>query len=318
MSKKKKREEATEKARVQAFMEMNLTPGIITKVPIVHIRPNSEQPRKFFNEEDLGVLSTSFEENDVDCPIHVTMRGTYVLIIDGERRYRAALKAKLSQISCQIFGDLDDKKVHLRSARANFGKEDMSPVEKARAIKKIMDDYGWSQAEAARWASMHPTQVSQLMKYLNLSPDIQEMLIRGEISNGISLIVACYPQENQAGILERLLAERAKLGGRMEQNVALRIAKMTAEEQGFVPHKRGTRGRKATLSHTDAVVKNLISKAVSFGKALDEVASAEKATGGTERFFKQLKIVNILEVMRVLKDLGVKLQHTTQAIDSIA
>lgn len=318
MSKKKKAEESAEKARVQDFMKMNLAPGTITKVPIAHIRPNPEQPRKFFYEGDLGVLSDSIEGGDVDCPIHVTMKKTHVLIIDGERRYRAALRAKLSHISCQIFSDMDDKNVHLRSARANFGKKDMSPVETARAIKKIMDDFGWSQAEAARWASMHQTQVSQLMKYLNLSPEIQKMLIEGEITNGMSLIVACYPREHQQGILKKMLEERAKFGGRIEQNTASRIAKMTAEEQGFVPHKRGTRGRKATLSHTDAVVKNLVSKATSLEKALSEVVSAEKAAGSAEKFFKQLKIVNVLEVMRVLKDLGIKLQHTTQSIDSVA
>lgn len=312
----KNKKKAEEAERIKDFKSMVLLPGTIVKVSVSHIRPNPDQPRKFFREEDLVVLAGSFENGDVDCPIHITIRDTFALIIDGERRYRAALTAGLSEISCQIFNKLDDKEVFGRSARANLGRKDMSPVEVARTIKKLMGDNGWSQAEAAKRASLHPTQVSQLLKYLNLYHPIQEMLIRGEISNGVALIVACYPQENQSGILERLLAERRKLGGKIDQNTALRLAKMTAEQQGYTPCKQKKGGEKKILCHTDAVVKNVLAKITSLEKALDEMVSAQEVSG--EEFFKHLKVVNILEVERRLKEIKMRLKHSLSVVSEFA
>ena len=195
----------------------------------------------------------------------------------------------------------------------------MSPVEDARALKKIMEYKGWSQAEVARDTCIHPTQVSQLLKYLNLSPPIQELLINGKISNGNALIVALYPQGSQQEILERILEERDRLGGKIEQNVALRIAKMVAEEKGVAPHRRRTKdGGRKVLCHADAVAKNVLSKAGHFKKALEELSSAGKASGGLAKFLKSLKEVNVLEVEECLKELEKTLRKIKQDISDFA
>ena len=65
-------------------------------------------------------------------------------------------------------------------------------------------------------------------------------------------------------------------------------------------------------------MKNLVSKATAFEKALNELTSAEKTAGGPEKFFKQLKAINVLEVLRCLKDLGVKLEYSTKVVSSVA
>lgn len=313
MSKKKRKKEAEEKERVKMFKKLNLVPGTIVKIPLVHIRPNPHQPRKFFKEEALDALTGSLDEGDVDCPVQVTIRDTHALIVDGERRFRSARSAGMTEVSCQICEVMDEKRVFLKSVRAYFGKEGMSPVESARAIEKLMSDNEWSQAEAARQACMSPSQVSQVMKYLNLIPEIQELVMRGEIANGVASVVARYPKEIQLGLLKKLLGEREKLGGKIDQNVATRIAQAEAEMQGHKPI-RAKRGKQEALCHADAVVKNVMAKATSLEKAINELISAEYSAGSSKKFFKGLKTVNILGVEAVLKVVKKKLDDHLQVI----
>lgn len=317
MSKKKMEEAVAEKERVKRFKELKLVPGIIVKISLAHIRPNPHQPRKFFKEDALDALSGSLDEGDVDCPVQVTLMDTYVRIIDGERRYRAAGMAGIKEVSCQVFEKMNEKKVFLKSVRAYAGKENMSLVEAACAVKKLMDDNGWSQAEAARQASMHPAQVCNLMKYLNLTPHIQGLVIREEVSNGVAGIVARYPVENQQAILEKLLGERKKFGGKIDQNAAARIAQAEAEKQGCKP-LRAKRGKQETLCHADAVTKNVMAKAVSLEKAINEMISAEHTAGSSQKFFGCLKKVNILGIEAVLNIVKKKLDDRLRVISENA
>lgn len=315
--KEERGEAVAEKERAKKFKELNLVPGTIVKIPLVHIRPNPHQPRKFFKEEALDALTCSLDEGDVDCPVQVTVRDTHALIVDGERRFRSARSAGMTEVSCQICEVMDEKKVFLKSVRAYFGKEGMSPVESARAIEKLMSDNGWSQAEAARQACMSPSQVSQVMKYLNLTPEIQDLVIRGEVANGVAGITARYPKEIQLGLLKKLLGEREKLGGKIDQNAAARIAQAEAELQGCKP-LRAKRGKQETLCHADAVVKNVMAKAVSLEKAINEMISAEHTAGSSKRFFNGLKTVNILGIEAVLKVAKKKLDDRLRVISENA
>ena len=102
----------------------------IEKIHISLINPNAGQPRKYFDKKGLKILAKSFgNRKDVDYPIIViSISKRRYMIVDGERRYRAAKIAKLEEISCHIRHDIHSNDVYLVSARANICRENMSPI----------------------------------------------------------------------------------------------------------------------------------------------------------------------------------------------
>lgn len=310
-----------ERKRVKEFEALapGLIPGNVVVIGINHIKRNPRQPRKYFDGKTISVLAGSLEEDgDVDCPIHVTVRKDHVLLVDGERRFRASQEAGIEKMSCFILPPLSDKKVFLRSARANFGREGMSPVEEARAIQEIMLSEGCTQAEVSKIVSKYPPQVSQLLKYLRLDDEIQDLVIRREISNGVAIILTSYPREKQRDILSAIESARKERGGSIQQNDALRVAQARADQLGVAP-VRSARGRKTeALSHSDAVAKNILSKIAAFDKAINEMAHVVAAAGGVEKFAKSLNKINILTLAASFKAVEKRVQEQVKILSFVS
>ena len=112
----------------------------IVKLNINEVEPNINQARKIFDEESIEELATSIKEYGVIQPIIVTKKPKYYEIIAGERRWRASKKAGLDEIPVIIRED-DDKRNQEISLIENIQREDLNPIEKARGIKQLMEDY---------------------------------------------------------------------------------------------------------------------------------------------------------------------------------
>ena len=149
-----------------------------------NIEPNVDQPRKQFNDDALNALVESIKTHGVITPLIVTPKpdGKY-MIIAGERRYRAATAAGLVSVPVCV-RECTQVQIDELSLIENIQREDLNPMEVARAIKKLMDDYGYTQEEAAeRIGKARPT-VANLLRLMDLTDAVQKMVESGQLSAG--------------------------------------------------------------------------------------------------------------------------------------
>lgn len=147
------------------------------------IDPNKNQPRKKFDETALRELAASIKTHGIIQPIVLNKVGTRYMIIAGERRWRAAQLAGLKTVPA-IIKDYDDKKIKEISIIENLQREDLNPMEAARAIKQLMEEYGWTQEVVADRLGKSRPVIANTIRLLNLEPEVIEMIENGKLSAG--------------------------------------------------------------------------------------------------------------------------------------
>lgn len=154
------------------------------KLSIDLVMPNPDQPRKYFDDESLQEMAQSIRENGIIQPIIVEQTDSFFLIQDGERRYRAAQIAGLTEIPAIIApsfnGDGSQKRL-LRALVANIQRQDLSPIEEARAYKKLMD-LGFSAKDVSKKTGKVTNLIYNKLKLLDLDIEIQELINTGKLS----------------------------------------------------------------------------------------------------------------------------------------
>lgn len=165
--------------------ESATTPGVV-ELPIDMIRPNSLQPRSDFDREPLAELEASIREHGVLQPILVRPSeggaGGYELVA-GERRWRAASTAGLRSVPA-IIRHLDDRGALEAALVENLQREDLNPLERARAYRRLLDDFGLIQEAVARRVGRSQPSVANTLRLLGLPPEVQTSLQAGRISEG--------------------------------------------------------------------------------------------------------------------------------------
>ncbi|MBQ9027270.1 MAG: ParB/RepB/Spo0J family partition protein [Lachnospiraceae bacterium] len=174
------RETQNEIKELKDFEERDSEP---VTVRISEVEPNRQQPRKAFDEEKLEELSASIKTYGLLSPILVQKRDGYYEIIAGERRWRAALKAGLKEIPV-IIRDYSEKEILELSLIENIQREDLNPIEEAKAYKRLMDEFDIGQAEVAERVSKSRSAVANSVRLLKLGDPAQQMLVDGQISMG--------------------------------------------------------------------------------------------------------------------------------------
>ena len=153
---------------------------------ISDVEPRSDQPRKQFDHEQLEALADSIGQYGVLQPIIVResdlLEGTYQ-IIAGERRWRAAKMAGLSEIPAVILNG-DDLKTAQISIIENVQREDLNPIEEAFAYKSLIDNFGLTQDQVASKVGKNRSTIANLLRLLDLPEEVLEMLKSGELSAG--------------------------------------------------------------------------------------------------------------------------------------
>jgi len=145
--------------------------------------PNKDQPRKQFDKDALEELTASVSRYGVITPLIVRKNGRYYEIIAGERRWRAAQAAGLKEIPV-IVRDYDDQRSAEVAIIENLQREDLNPIEEARAFEQLMKEYGFSQEEVAEKVSKNRSTVTNTLRLLKLDPRVQDMLTAGLITGG--------------------------------------------------------------------------------------------------------------------------------------
>ena len=154
------------------------------QLPIYKVEPNPDQPRKDFDEEELQALADSIAMHGVVQPLTVRqMDSGYYQIIAGERRWRAARLANLSEIPVVII-EADDQKTMELALIENLQRQDLNPVEEALGYQALIEEYGLTQEETAAQVGKSRPAVANALRLLGLCPEVLERLRKGEITAG--------------------------------------------------------------------------------------------------------------------------------------
>lgn len=147
------------------------------------VEPNKNQPRRTFNEDSLIELSESIKQHGIVQPLVVAKQKDYYEIIAGERRWRAAKIAGLKEVPV-IIKDYSPQEIMEVALIENIQREDLNPIEEAKAYKNLIDEYNLKQDQVAEKVSKSRTAVTNALRLLKLDDRVQEMLINENISSG--------------------------------------------------------------------------------------------------------------------------------------
>ena len=156
---------------------------LVMNLKINEIEPNKGQARKMFDEEAIEDLASSIKEYGVIQPIIVSKKNNFYEIIAGERRWRASKKAGLSEIPAIIRND-DEQRNKEISLIENIQREDLNPIEKARGIKLLMDEYDLTQAKVAEKLGKSRSSIANTVRILNLDERVINYALEGKLTEG--------------------------------------------------------------------------------------------------------------------------------------
>jgi ParB family chromosome partitioning protein len=183
----------------------------VATIPVEKIQPDPDQPRQAFDESGLDRLAESLKARGQIQPIAVVWddpSGSYRIVV-GERRWRAAMRAGLTTLTAVIYDQAPapDERFALQLVE-NALREDLSPVEQARAFQKLMTTRGWSARELARELSIDNSSVIRALALLDLPDPVQQHIERGELSPSVAYEVhKLEDQADQIEVAARIVSE---------------------------------------------------------------------------------------------------------------
>ena len=176
-------------------------------LPIHKVEPNRDQPRQDFDEEALQTLSESITQHGVIQPLTVRLLPSgYYQIIAGERRWRAARMANLTEIPAVII-EADDRKAMELALIENLQRQDLNPVEESLGYRSLMDDYGLTQEEVANRVGKSRSAVANALRLLALPDAILEKLRTGDLTAGHArAILMLKTEKKQLEATQKIIA----------------------------------------------------------------------------------------------------------------
>ncbi|WP_297802388.1 ParB/RepB/Spo0J family partition protein [uncultured Brevundimonas sp.] len=189
-----------------------VAPAGVQRVPIENLKPNPDQPRKVFKKEDLDELTASIRDKGVLLPILVRSQpgepGVYQ-IIAGERRWRAAQAARVTQVPV-VVREMDDVEVLEVGIIENVQRADLNPMEEANAYAQLMEKFGRTQDAVAGVVGKSRSHVANTLRLLQLPPEVRDHVVHGRLTAGHAraLITAPNPQELAEEIISKGLNVR--------------------------------------------------------------------------------------------------------------
>jgi ParB family chromosome partitioning protein len=207
------------------------------EIPIDLIDPSALQPRSVFDDAKLDELARSISANGVVQPLLLRRKGARFELIAGERRWRAAQRAGLSKVPAVIRTVSDDKVLELALIE-NIQREDLNPIEEARAYKKLIETIGLTQETVAERVGRDRSYVTNYLRLLRLPEDLQDLLQSGRLSTGHARAILGTDQPD----IQRRLARKV-----IEQDLSVRATERLVK-QFSEPRTRGrSAGSKAEV-----------------------------------------------------------------------
>jgi ParB family chromosome partitioning protein len=157
--------------------------GRIVFVDIHAMKPNADQPRKYFDKDRIEELASSIERHGIIQPVLVQRLDEGYEIVAGERRWRAAIKAGLKEIPC-IVKEFDKEESVLIALIENIQREDLNAIDEAKGINTIITNYGLTQEEVSKSIGKSRPYIANSLRLLNLSSAVKELIVAGKLTGG--------------------------------------------------------------------------------------------------------------------------------------
>ena len=188
------------------YMEQPPEENAYKLLPLHRVEPNPEQPRQDFDQEELEALADSIRTHGILQPLTVRQTSDgYYQIIAGERRWRAARLAGLTEVPVLVV-EADDRKAAELAMVENLQREDLNPMEEAAGFQALMDGYRLTQEEAARRVGKSRSAVANALRLLALSPAVRKLVEEGRLSAGHARALLSLPEKQQEGAAKAVLS----------------------------------------------------------------------------------------------------------------
>ena len=219
-----------------ALLPREQEPGIVTELPVDSIAPNPQQPRKDFSESTLTDLASSLRDTGMLQPVVVRRLGHGYQLIVGERRWRAAKLAGLSQIPAIVREATDAQTLELALIE-NLLREDLNPMEEAHAYQRLLAEFGWTQDELAQRVGRDRSTIANCLRLLKLPEAVQADLRAGKLTMGHArALLSLDSAEEQLKLRDQILSHSWSVRateegvGRKRSKLRLRSARRRAPE----------------------------------------------------------------------------------------
>ena len=195
-------------------------------LPISQVESCSSQPRKQFDPETMAELAESIREHGIIQPLTVRkLQSGYYQIIAGERRWRAARMAGLSEVPAIVI-EADDRTAMELAMVENLQREDLNPIEEAEGYHQLMENYNMTQEEAASRVGKSRSAVANILRLLKLTPCVRAMVEDGRLSGAHARTLLPLPADVQEAAAETVLKN-----GLSVRQTELLVKKLTQEKQ---------------------------------------------------------------------------------------
>lgn len=229
----------------------------ISYIEINDIKPNSNQPRKTFDEEKLDELASSIKEHGLIQPVVLRSVKNGYEIVAGERRWRAARKIGLKEIPC-IVKELTDEENMLLAIIENMQREDLNPIEEAEGISQMIDTYGLTQEQVSKSVGKSRPYITNSLRLLKLPEEIRKYVADGLLSSGHARAIV------SAGSIARQMeiAEAAVKNGLSVRQ----IEKMAQEKKSSAGSKAKPRQKNADVKRVEDDLKDVLGTKVTLNQ----------------------------------------------------
>ena len=198
-----------------------------TEIPLARIRENPRQPRQQMDDAALATLTASIREHGVIQPILVTETIDGYQLVAGERRVRAARMAGLERIPAVVRQLAEQQQLELALVE-NLQREDLDPIEAARAYRRLIDEFAFSQEAIAERVGRARSTVANTLRLLELHPVVQDALASGAVTEGHARALGGLPPDAQARVLGTVVSEG--LSVRQAEELVRRLREPRAPE----------------------------------------------------------------------------------------
>ena len=265
----------------------------VKQVKLSLVEPNRDQPRKKFSEESLAELADSIRQYGIIQPLIVQDKNGYYEIIAGERRWRAAKLAGLKEIPI-IIRDISQQEVMEISLIENIQRENLNPIEEGLAYKRLLEEFNLKQEEVAKRVSKSRTAVTNSMRLLKLTEDVQQMVIDEKLTMGHArCLIAIEDPDLQKQIALQVIDKNLSVRDTEKLMKKLQKQKESAEEE---------QKKTAEDSALTAVYEHIAEQMKTILGTKVEIRRKDKEKGKIEiEYYSQDELDRLLQLMKTIE-----------------
>ncbi|MCI6140045.1 MAG: ParB/RepB/Spo0J family partition protein [Clostridiaceae bacterium] len=262
-------------------------------VKLALIEPNHEQPRKDFNEEQLGELAESIKRYGILQPLLVQKKGSFYELIAGERRWRAAKIAGLKEVPV-VLREYSRQETMEIALIENVQREDLNPIEEALAYQQLVKEFNLTQEEIAVRVAKNRATITNSMRLLKLDEQIQKMLIQNLITSGHAR--ALLSLENKT---LQLKAAKLILDGRLSVRETEKLVKRLVKEASSEKDEKKEKIRDEAM---EIIYQNLEERMKSIMGTKVSIHNKDKNKGRIEiEYYSKAELERLVEMIESIR-----------------